>query len=64
MAGPTKEQKRVLDEKLTIIEHRIALAGGPKRAIKPGVSRKEFHKILDKASRPIKREIESDSEQP
>lgn len=64
MAAPTKEQKRILDEKLRIIQHRISLAGGPKRAIKPGISRSELHKIPDKSSRPIKREIEIDSKQP
>jgi len=30
---------------------------------KSSITRKEFHKILDKASQPIKREVESDSEQ-
>ena len=31
---------------------------------KSRITRKEFHSILDKASQPIKREAESDSEQP
>jgi hypothetical protein len=34
MAGPTKEQKRILDRKLIIIQNRINLAGGPKKPIK------------------------------
>ena len=29
-----------------------------------GISKKDFHAILDKASQPVKREAESDSEQP
>ena len=64
MAGPTKEQKRILDRKLAVIQNRISRAGGPKRAVIPGISRKRFHDTLDKASQPIKRETESDQEQP
>jgi len=63
MARPTKAQKKVLDEKLVVIQDRINRAGRAKRGVNLGASRVQFHEILDRASHPIKRP-QSDSEQP
>lgn len=61
MAGPTEEQKRNLDRKIERVEkHRKAISSGRKIAHK-GVSKREFHSILDKASQPIEKP-ESDEE--
>jgi hypothetical protein len=62
MAAPTREQRRRSDRKRSHVLSRIDHAGAPKRAVR-GITKKQFHEILDKASRPIKREVESDQEQ-
>jgi hypothetical protein len=63
MAKPTREQleemKRV---RLAIREHDVAGTSGNKTASK-GITKKQFHEILDKSSQPITRP-ESDSKQP
>lgn len=61
MAAPTKDQKRRLDNKYERVErHRRAISG--RKGISKGVSKKEFHSILERASQPIEKP-ESDSEQ-
>jgi hypothetical protein len=61
MNEPIEEPKRIsrrkgkVDMKVGTIKHHKA---------RSGITRKEFHSILDKASQPIKREVESDSERP
>lgn len=59
MAKPTEEQKRISDRKRSLVLSRINRAGAPKRAVSP-ISKKQFHEILDRASKPIKRGIEPD----
>ena len=61
MAKPTGDKRRLSDQKRAIVLNRINRAGAPKRAIPPSISREQFHTILDKASQPIKHEVESDS---
>lgn len=55
MTGPTKEQKRKLQLKLDRIRRHTNLAGGAKKPVGRGITRIEFHQILDKASQPIKK---------
>ena len=62
MAKPTEEQKRASGRKRALVLNRINRAGAPKRAVSP-ISKKQFHEILDRASKPIKRGVESDQEQ-
>ncbi|MBI4286663.1 MAG: hypothetical protein HY670_12310 [Chloroflexi bacterium] len=62
MARPTEEQKRVSDRKREIVLNRIKRAGGAKRAIKPNISKKLSHGLLDEASYPFNREVECDQE--
>ena len=42
----------------------MKVKNGKSRIVKQGITKKEFHAILDKASQPIKREAESDQAQP
>jgi hypothetical protein len=60
MASPTEEQKHRLDRKIERIEkHRSAISS--RKILVKGISKKDFHSILDKASQPVNREAESDS---
>ncbi len=52
MAYPTEAQKRRLDRKLAIIRKRQAKAGGAKKSPNFGITRGQFHRILDAASQP------------
>jgi hypothetical protein len=64
MAKPTKAQQRDLDiRKETLRRHAYMIPKGTKRRVSQGITKQVFHSILDKASQPIKRELESDSEQ-
>jgi len=61
MARPNKEQKRRIDIRVDAVQRRVRMAGGAKKPVDYGITKRGFHQILDKASQPIEK-AESDSE--
>ncbi len=63
MARPTREHRRKMQRNVHAVRRRVRMAGAAKRPVGyRGISQGEFHRILDKASRPIKKR-ESGQEQ-
>ena len=60
MAKPIEESKRISGRKARM-DMKLSKSA-KRRGVKTGVTKKEFFAILDKASQPVKREAESDSE--
>lgn len=61
MAKPTREQRKILEQKLEDVRRRERQGGEAKKPVSYGIARTELHRVLEKASQPIK-PPESDSE--